>query len=140
MSVYGFGDLSWVDPIVQASLAESMSSGEFDDGAIDPDVLYMRHLAPGTTLNVTVDEVRDEEEPSDGGTPWWAWLLIALGVFGLLVAGLYFMIQRRKQQEEFERQKAETEFLSGGNDGGNDGGNEETKESEKDPVPTNTPP
>ena len=89
VSIYGFGDLSWAEPVVQESLGESMGSGDFDNGAVDPDVIYVRHIPPGTTLNVTVDAITGDDTSSGSGTPVWAWVLIGLGVFGFLLSIAY---------------------------------------------------
>ena len=113
ISVFGFGDLGWVDPIVQDSLDEAMGAGEFDNGAIDESVIYTRFVPLGTILNVTTDEINGGETKSDGGTPAWAWVLIALGIFGLVLSLIYLTLKRRKQQEEFDRMQQEAEFFTG---------------------------
>ena len=113
ISVFGFGDLSWVDPIVQDSLNEAMGAGEFDNGVVDENVIYTRFVPLDTVLNVTTDESNGGESKSSSGTPAWAWVLIALGIFGLFLSLVYLTLKRRKQQEEFERMQQEAEFFTG---------------------------
>lgn len=113
ISVFGFGDLSWVDPIVQDSLNEAMGAGEFDNGVIDESVIYTRFVPLDTVLNVTTDESNGGQTKSGGGTPAWAWVLIALGIFGLILSLIYLTLKRRKQQEEFDRMQQEAEFFTG---------------------------
>lgn len=120
LTVYGFGDLSWVEPVVHESLNVAMANGEFDNGAVNPNVVYVRSIPPGTELNVTVDAVTDDGDTKSEGTPVWAWVLIGLGIFGLLLSAIYLLLKRKQQQEEFERQQNETEFFKGEGEGGDE--------------------
>jgi hypothetical protein len=118
ITLFGSGDLSWADEVVQKALNVAMNSGKFDNGAINSNVIYVRHIPPGTILNATIDQVRGGDDEDDGETPVWAWVLIALGVLGLLLALTYLILKRRQQRQEFERQKAETELLAPGDAAG----------------------
>lgn len=131
ISVFGFGDLSWVDPIVQDSLDEAMGAGEFDNGAIDESVIYTRFVPAGTILNVTTDESNGGETKSGGGTPAWAWVLIALGIFGFVLSLIYLTLKRRKQQEEFDRMQQEAEFFTGEKSGEDSGEGDSENSQEK---------
>lgn len=134
ISVFGFGDLSWVDPIVQDSLDEAMGAGEFDNSAIDESVIYTRFVPAGTILNVTTDGSNGGETKSGGGTPAWAWVLIALGIFGFVLSLIYLTLKRRKQQEEFDRMQQEAEFFTGeksGEDNENSGEGDSENSQEK---------
>ena len=114
VSIFGFGELSWVDPFAQDSLEEAMNGGDFDNGAIDENLIYVRFIPFDTNLNTTIDRGTDgAETKSGGGTPSWAWVLIALGIFGLILCLVYLTLKRRKQQEEFDRVQQEAEFLTG---------------------------
>lgn len=109
VTIYGSEDLSWVDPIVQDSLNEAMIGGQFDDGAFDERVIYVRFIPPDTVLNVTDGSIDSADQPrSDDGTPSWAWVLVAFGIFGLILCIIYLVLKRKQHQvsqEEFERRK-----------------------------------
>lgn len=98
--MYGFGDLTWVDEIVQDRLQEAMDSGRFDDGAINDCIEYVRYVPEDTILNTTTAGVDGGEEPasSSGGPPVWAWVLIALGILGFVVVVAYLIMKRKSQE------------------------------------------
>lgn len=120
VTLFGSGDLSWASATIQAALDAAMNSGEFDNGAVNPNVIYVRHIAPDIVLEAPVDEARGPPEDDDEGTPVWAWVLIGLGVGGLLIVLTYLIVKRRQQQQDFENQRNETEFLAPGSAAGND--------------------
>jgi len=108
-----------------------MNAGEFDNGEIDSSLEFVRYIPPDTILNITDDESNlNAADKSGDGTPAWAWVLVAIGILGLLLCVVYLVLKRKKQQEELDRVPQETEALAGDVGRKDDSDGEEDKYSD----------
>ncbi|CAB9525848.1 chromosome segregation ATPase-like protein [Seminavis robusta] len=115
VTLYGFGNLTWVGDVVQSTLNAAMTSGTFDNGTVSDDLLFVRYIAPGTVLSTTPDDATRSVEEEDSGTPTWAWILIGLGVAGFVAAVGLLAYQNNQGSEGSARgDDPEVDSLAGG--------------------------